>query len=256
MPQDETVDYQLRGVRYLYDNSIGVDSFNSAYPFSAVAGSGETLIVPVISPVVGQANGATGSAILEMANTLNKKISVALNLYDQSGKKRLYSKTYSLKAYSSAHLQLDTLLGNSTGLLTAKGSHTGSLIASVVHYGRTESGGVRNLYAVPMREPIGAAFRGSYNTYLNQGCRLYLGNASSAKETVTVSLKQNDGGSPINDYSLTVPGRGVIAEDICAKSPRNVYGVVTVKAAKAKRIYGVVVREGEGDRYKIVTPIR
>jgi hypothetical protein len=100
------------------------------------------------------------------------------------------------------------------------------------------------------------AFKGSYNTYLNQGCTLYLGNSASAKETVTVSMKQNDGTSPVKDYSLTVPGRGVIAEDICAKSPKNFYGVVTVTATKPKRIYGVMVRKGEGERYKMATPLR
>jgi alpha-tubulin suppressor-like RCC1 family protein len=248
VPTDNTVDYQLRGIRYLYDNSSSADSFTSAYPFSAAVGSGETLIAPV--------DTAAGSAILELANTLNKKVSVALNLYDQTGKKRLYSKTHNLKAYSSLHLPLDTLLAHSTGLLTAKSSHTGSLIGNVVHYGRTDNGGVKNMYAVPLKEPIGAAFKGSYNTYLNQGCTLYLGNSATAKEIVTISMKQNDGTSPVKDYSLIVPGRGVIAEDICAKSPKNVYGVVTVTAAKPKRISGLVVRNGEGERYKIATVIR
>ncbi len=248
VPTDNTVDYQLRGIRYLYDNSTGADSFTSAYPFSAAVGSGEMLIAPV--------DTSAGSAIMELSNTLNKKVSVTLNLYDQTGKKRLYSKAHSLKAYSSLHLPLDTLLAHSTGLLTARSSHTASLIGSVVHYGRTNSGGVKNMFVIPLREPIGAAFKGSYNTYLNQGCTLYLGNSATAKEKVTVSMKQNDGTNPVKDYSLAVPGRGVLAEDICAKSPKNVYGVVTVTANKPKRIYGIVVRQGEEERYKMATPLR
>ena len=112
------------------------------------------------------------------------------------------------------------------------------------------------MYAVSLREPIGTAFKGSYNTYLNQGCTLYLGNSATAKEKVTVSMKQNDGTTPVKDYSLTVPGRGVVAEDLCAKSPQNVYGVVTVTATKPKRVYGVVVRNGEGERYKMATAMR
>ena len=253
VPEEDRVDYQLRGIRYLYDNSSGRDSFTSAYPFNAAVGSGETLIAPVNT---GSTTGNSTSAILELSNTLGKKVSVTLKLYDKTGKKRLYSKTHSLKAYSSQHVSLDTLLAHSTGLLIAKSSHTASLIGSVVHYGRTDSGGVKNLYAVPLREPVGTTFKGSYNTYLNQGCTLYLANSATAKETVTVSMKQNDGTNPVKDYSLTVPGRGVIAEDICAKSPKNVYGVVTVTATKPKRISGLVVRNGEGERYKMATALR
>ena len=249
VPQDDSVDYQLRGVRYLYDNSDGHDSFTSAYPFSAAVGSGEKLIAPVDT-------SSARSVFLELSNTLGKKVSVSLTLHDKTGKKRLYNKTHTLKAYSSLHLPLDTMLADSTGLLTAKSSHPASLIGSVVHYGRTESGGVKNLYAVPLREAVGTTFKGSYNTYLNQGCTLYLANSATAKETVTVSMKQNDGTSPVKDYLLAVPARGVIAEDLCAKSPKDVYGVVTVTATRPKRISSLVVRNGEGQRYKMAIPMR
>ena len=112
------------------------------------------------------------------------------------------------------------------------------------------------MYAVPLQEPVGSIFKGSYNTYLNQGCTLYLSNSAATKETVSVTLSQNDAKNPVNDYSLTVPGRGLLTDDLCAKVPQNLYGVVTVTAANQKRISAVVVRTGEAERYKTATLLR
>ncbi len=152
-PSDKNVEYQLRGVRYLYDNPGGQDSFATAYPFGAVAGSGQALLAPV--------DTREASAIIELANTLPKKGSVALKVYNNTGKKLLYDKIHSRKDYSSLHIPLDTVLSKTTGLVVARGSHNGSLLGSVVHYGRQDSGAVLNMYTVELREAAGRIFKGS-----------------------------------------------------------------------------------------------
>lgn len=248
VPDDKMVEYQLRAVRYVYDNAGSEDSFFTAYPFNSLAGSGEALVAPV--------DTTESSAILEISNTLSKKVSVRLKLYDKSGAKLLYNKAYLLKAYSTMHLPLDSLLTSRQGVVIAKGSHVGGIIGNVVHYGREASGGVRNMYAIELREPIGTALKGSYNTYLDQGCTLYLANAASAKEKVRISMQKSDGTSPVGDYSLTVPAHGALAEDICSKAGKNTYGVVSVTASAPNHIYGVVLRKGAGGRYKMGTGLR
>ena len=177
-------------------------------------------------------------------------------LYDPTGKRRLYNKTHNLKAYSTEHLNLETFVANTVGLLVVKASQPGSIIGSVVHYGRNDTGGIRNLYAMPLWEPVATSLKGSYNTYLKQGCTLYLSNSGSSNEKVTIGMKQSAGSNSGSAYTVTVPGHGVVLEDICAKAPSNVYGAVTVTASRAKRIYGVIVRKGNRDRYKIATKVR
>lgn len=247
MPRDGDVDYQFRGIRYLYDNPGNIDSFTSAYPFDPAAGSGETLIAPV--------DTTSSNAVLEIANTLSKKVNVNIILYDKTGKTRLYSKNHVFKGYASEHIELDRLLVNSSGLVVVKGSHTGSIIASAVHYGQTATYGLKNMYAVALQQPLSKIMKGSYNTYLNQGCTLYLGNASSSNQKVRISMKQSDGTRPTKDYDKTVPARGVLAEDLCSKSPSNVYGVLTLTASNPDRIYGVLVRNGDAGRYRMSTAV-
>ena len=248
VPTDNRQDYQLREIRYLYDNPGATDSFASALPLRSMVGSGQTLIAPV--------DTSSGTATLELANMLSKTIRVDLKIYYQTDKKLLYRKKLRLKKYETKHLSLADILGKNQGLIVAKASEIGGLAGTVIHYGLKSSGGLQSMYAIDLREPIGKTMQVSYNTYLNQGCTLYLANLASSSQNVRISMQQTNGTRPVRDYTLTVPGHGVTPEDLCAKSPKNVYGVVTVTASNPKRIYGVVVRTGEGERYKMATPLR
>src|SRR5690606_33604488 len=121
-------------------------------------------------------NGA--SSILELSNTTNKLNKVAVTVYDSEGLKKL-GMTLDLKANSSHHVIMDTVLNGKQGLAVVKGSQPEGLIATAMQYGRTPTNGINYLYGIRASEAVGQTLKGSYNTFLDQQCRLLLANPTS-----------------------------------------------------------------------------
>lgn len=98
--------------------------------------------------------------------------------------------------------------------------------------------------------------KGSYNTYLGQGCRLLLVNSSEATVSSTVTMRAQDGSSVLTGAALDTPAHGLTDFDLCAASVSGAYGTVVVQPATANTTYANVLRIGSAESYRFSTAVR
>jgi len=251
-PASTTAKFQLRNVRYYY-RADGVtvplgEDFESAFQLEGLVGSGQVLTVPL--------DTANASSVLEIANTRNEEVKAEVSIYAATGGTALHHQTYKLKPHATYHLITDAILNGSQGLATVQGNKPGSVIATAMQYGRTETLSLQTVYGLQASEPMGTTMRGSYNTYLKQGCRLLMANPTSAEVITKVSMKRYDGTTVKLGEDFAVPANGLTDYDLCAQEQENVYGVVTVQPQTPNTIFATVLRIGENEQYRFPTPVR
>ncbi len=255
-PKNKNAKFGLRNVRYFYDTSgFSGNSFATAFQLEGAAGNGSPLAVPL--------DVRDGSSILEISNTTNSKIEVEIEIYDLTG--FIFDTVIELDAHSSHHLITDSLfskrllahnLYNSQGIAIIDSKTPESVIATVMQYGRDENLKLKYLYGIQAREAFGKTLRGSYNTFLDQGCSLLLTSPSNLIENATISMTRSDGTVVVNKEPVSIyPGR-ITNYDLCSKEIPDTYGVVTVVSENKNVIVGTVVRQGKDDQYRFPTPLR
>ena len=244
--------FQLRNVRYYYRaDGVNVplgDDFDSAFQLEGVIGSGQLLTVPL--------DTHNSSAVLELANTRNEEVKAEVTIYPATGGTPLHQQTYKLKSHATFHLIVDSLLNGQEGIATVQGSKPESVIATAMQYGRSETLGIQTIYGIQGNEALGTVMRGSYNTFLRQGCRLLMANPTSAEVATTVSIKRYDGTEVEAGRDFRVPAHGLTDYDLCGQDQENVYGVVTVQPQTPNTIFATVLRIGENEQYRFSTPVR
>ena len=252
IPQVNTVPFQLRNVRYYYRaDGISVplgDDFDSAFQLEGLVGSGQVLTVPL--------DTENSSAVLELANTLNEEANAEVTIYAATGGEALHHQTYKLKPHATYHLITDSILKGRQGIATVKGNKPASVVATAMQYGRTATLGLQTSYGIQASEALGTAMRGSYNTFLKQGCRLLLVNPTATEARATISMKRYDGTNVELGRLLAVPAHGLTDYDLCGQDEEDVYGVVTVQPEIRNTIFATVLRIGESEQYRFPTPVR
>lgn len=247
LPDNPNAAFQLRNVRYFYDNAGTADTFMAAFQLEGMVGSGELLAVPL--------DASIGSAILELANSSDSPISVVVDIYNASGT-LLEEKSHSLPAHGSEHVITDTILNGAQGAATIRGSALESVVATAMQYGRNATLGINYLYGIAAKQALGTVLRSSYNTFLNQGCHLLLVNPGAAAATATVSMVRYDGTNVLPGEQLSVSAHGLVDYNLCVKDAADNYGVATVQAQTANTLVASVVRLGANDTYRFPTPVR
>ena len=251
-PTRSDAPFQLRNLRYYYRaDGVSVplgDEFDSALQLEGVVGSGQLLTVPL--------DAENSSSVLEMANTLNEELKVEVIIYAASGGSALHHQTYKLKPHATFHLITDSILRGGQGIAIIKGNKITSIIATAMQYGRTETLGINTVYGIQASEPLGTIMRGSYNTYLKQGCRLLMANPTDHVVKATISMKRYDGTKVELGRLLAIPAYGLTDYDLCREDQENVYGVVTVQPENSNTIFATVLRIGENEQYRFPTPVR
>ena len=246
-PDNSDVPFSLRNVRYFYDNPGGQNTFVTAFQLEGMVGSGERLTAPL--------DTTTGSSILEIANTTEASQIIAVKIYNSTGT-LLDSQSVNLPAFGSAHIITDSILDNAKGIATIEGRAVSGVIAVVMQYARTSTAGIDYLYGIQAREALGDVLRGSYNTFLGQGCRLLLVNPAEFAATANVRMVRFDGEVVLPGMDMPIPGHGMVDYNLCANDDADVYGVVTVQPSTANTIVAHVVRTGANNSYRIPTPVR
>lgn len=248
-PADNTVPFRLRNVRYYYAvPDFSSDEFHTAAQFDGQRGSGSLLSAPL------DTNGS--SAIVEISNVSAQTNSVVAQVYTASGA-LVHTQLIELAPYASYHLITDTILNGQGGTALIQGSVTGGLIATAMQYGRDTGGHLLHMYGAPAEEALGVALKGSYNTFLGQGCRLKVTNPTDTQRSITVKMRRNDGTDVLGSgVQLAVPARGLLDYDLCANEIADVYGVVTAEPDQPNTVTGTVIRLGHADDYRFPTKLR
>lgn len=246
-PETDRELFQVRNVRYFYDNPQQFDSFDTALSVEGMVGNGRDLAVPLDSD--------KASTVLEISNTLNKPTSVNVDFYDTSGLKR-DTWIFTLKARSSRHIIVDPILQGASGMAIVHSNKRNSLIAMAMHYVRTEDGGIRYMYGVRASEALAATMRGSFNTFLQQRSWLLLSNASDQELVVQLQMTRSVGARDSfvsEEVVLAASGsRKILLNDYLVGEE---YGVVTASAEREQSLIAWVVRERENE-YVVTTPVR
>lgn len=246
-PDDESASFQMRNVRYLYDNQWGIDTFDGAFQLEGAIGSGERLAVPL--------DTVTGSSIVEVANTTSGDITVTVAIYSAAGDE-LSEEDYSLPAYGSVHVITDGILAGGQGIAIIQGSVRESVIATVMQYERTATAGIDFLYGIAAKQALGSTLRGSYNTFLGQGCWLLLVNPTGSDVSTNISVTRQDGTEVLAGTDVSVPSFGLLPFDLCINDSADNYGIVTVQPGAANSIVAWVIRVGYNNGYRFPTPVR
>lgn len=248
-PEEAEASFQFRNVRYYYNNpDFSANEFMTASQFEGLRGSGKLLVAPL--------DTSSGSAIVEISNVSNLENEVAVQIFSKSGS-LLHSGGYAIPPQGSYHLISDPILNGAKGIVRVQGSVAGGLVVTAMQYGRAADGALLYQYGTAAREALGSALRGSYNTYLGQGCDLQLSNATATSQPVTLKMKRLDGTNVLGSgVQLTVPANGLLSLEICSNDIPDTYGVVTVEQQNANTLVGSVVRKGFAEQYRFPTPLR
>lgn len=252
VPAIPTSRFQVRNVRYYYDNPSALPSFSAAYPWEGFKGTGVKTILPL--------DTRSSDATIFVSNTTGAKVTAELVIYSHRGEiiKSLSSK---LSAHATWSVSASSYLRSTEGIARISSPSTaGSLIASVTQVLHTSEGGIQTLYAVHASQPLGSVLRGSYNTFLSQGCRLLMANSTSDPVTVSLSMKRYDGTALLKGKLLTVAGNGLSDYNLCGNEKTPAYGIVTIQPPVVDSISAIVLRQGVsdgvGDSYRFPTPVR
>jgi hypothetical protein len=247
LPDRNDIPFELRNVRYLYDNMGSEDSFSTAFQLEAGYGSGDVMSVPLTT------EGET--SIIEVSNTLEQNVNTVVQVFNADGT-LISNFFFVLAGHASRHLILDSVLGpNVKGVARIHGSAPGSLIATAMQYGRKADGSIRYMYGLAAKVPFGTVLRGSYNTFLEQDSELVLTNASDSEQNVAVSVKRFSGETQQMASSLRIPAHAVRVLRINDVEPSDVYGVATVQGQAQNSVIAWMNRRRASD-YVIPAPVR
>ena len=228
VPDNLLAKFKFDAARYLYDNQVYANSFESAFLLPALVGSGELLGVPYST--IG------ASSVLEIANTTNAAVTATVKLYGQAGGAELLTQVIPLPAKGSYHLILDGLAVNQRGLATIQGDKANSVIAVAMQYQRRPDGSVRHLYGVSGVPAIGIELVGSYNTWISQLAEVWFLNLGDASETTSLTLTRSTGEQPVVGESVVVPAKGLTVLSLNDREQPDNYGRIKVQGSNPHKI--------------------
>ena len=233
VPDSLTARFKFDAIRYLYDNAVLANSFESAFLLSGLTGSGELLGMPY--DTVGS------TAVVEVANTLNHSVNATLKIYSTGGS-LLDTLVVPLVAKASAHIILDSLAPGQEGLVTVQGDALNSIIAVAMQYRRRADASVEYLYGVSAVPALGSELVSNYNTWLDQEAELWLMNLADANSNATVVMTRWSGELPMQGANIVVPPKGLKIVSLSDAEVDDQYGVLRVCSEKNELVAWVFRR--------------
>jgi len=197
-------------------------------------------------------------SVLEMVNALTQDVIVVLTLRNTMGEE-IFNESFNLADHETRHVILNAYIEGDIGSISLTSGVNGSLYASLMSYGHDINDEFSNVTAWRTDSPAGSELSGSYNTYLGQSCEMFLQNTKAETVDVTISMTRV-GGEAINHSTLNVPlsmpEHSTRVIDICALDNADKYGSIRVTSSTPGAVVGSVVRQGAGDSYRILLPLK
>jgi len=245
-PGNKQAIFQVRNIRYLYDNPWGLNSFATAFQLEGSIGSKGKQVVPLSTE--------SSSAIIELMNPADTATTANVKIFSESGFLK-ESFDFFLAPKSSFHLVTDSILGLGERGVGVVQSPDGSVMAVNMQYKRDTSGSIVSMHGVRARESLGFVLRGSYNTFLGQDSNLVLVNSSDQRSDVYLSMVRADGSAAVLGHSVSVPENGQAQVKLNDFDFSDNYGVVTVHSSGGGVISAWVNRNKPGN-FTIPTILR
>jgi hypothetical protein len=252
-PASREIPFQLRNVRYLYNNSQGLEMFDTAIQLESMYGSGGLLTSPL--------DTRGGSAVLELLNTSDKKNRVEVSIRSRAGEEK-YKKVLTLAPHGTIHIiadDEDKLGADSLGLALVQGQHRGGLIAVSMHYVRKADGSIHSMYGIPAIAPAGTLLRSSYNSFLGHDSVLLLLNPRQKTESANLDIAdsrgERSGGHEEGGIDFIVAPQALTEVPLSGYLKENEYGVLTLQLETPNSLIAWILRK-RGTEYVIPTPAR
>ena len=247
IPETASQKFQLRNVRYAYDNPSMQNSFATAFQLEALKPSAERLVAAFDTT-------QNQMSVLELANVTDAAIVVDVELFFGSSS-MVYQ--YELEAMETRHLILNELVpAESIGMARVQSDTGDSLLSVVMQYARFNNGKIANMYGLALRPALGSEIRGSFNLHLGQETDVVLLNDSAQAQTVQVSLIAENGEDFSNGYiSVSLPANSTTVFPVGNIVPEDRYGVIKVSGMQINTLVGYALRRRELE-YVMPTPLR
>ena len=246
-PVSKNTRFLVRNMRYYYDNSIGAESFSSAYQIEARPGNSQKLFAPF--------DTTEGKSVLDIGNTAAVEMASSVKIYSRTGK-LLKSLTIKLAPQSTYSINLKKYAVGQSGMVEVYASKLPGIVAVITQASLDANGSLINALAIPAAEPLGTELKGSYNTFLSQTCKLVLINSNDNAATFELSMRSSTGAIPLRGYKAQIPPKGSFELMLSDKAASNTYGTVSVVQKTPHSLVGQIIRIGNNASYRIVTPMR
>ena len=234
-PDNATAKFRMRQNRYFY-GATGLADLVEAVSLPAKRGNGEKLVAPF------DTQGRT--VALEISNTTGSAITVSTSVRDATGTATASQPPLlGIPAKGTRGLVLNEYLASGLGNVQIDSDTTASMIVNLVEYGRTADGSL--LYANPSSpsEALGATTSSSYNSFLNQACRIRVASCTNSEETAKVTMTRFDGTVVLNQQTVTVAANGAAELDLCTNETQQAYGETLLEASGEGTLVAEVIRQ-------------
>jgi uncharacterized repeat protein (TIGR01451 family) len=235
-PQDSSGKVRLRQNRYYSANtSPAIGDIVAAASLSAQRANGETLLASF--------DTRQKTAALEISNTTDSQIEATVFVRNAAGEPTANQpESITLEPRATASVLLNEFLAEGLGIVGVDANAAGSIVVNRMEYGRTSTGSLTYANPLPLQQALGVTIKGSYNSYLEQQCRIRVANSSSSEQSVQVSVVRFSGETVLDGETLSVPANGAAELEICSLESESAYGEVTLEAETAGVIGAESVR--------------
>ncbi len=247
-PDSTTAKFRMRQNRYYY-GATGIADLVEAISLPAKRGIGEKLLAPF--------DTRNRTVALEISNTTDSAITITTIVRDENGTVTSNQPPLlGVPAKGTRGLVLNEYLASGLGNVQIDSDTTGSMIVNIVEYGRATDGSL--LYANPSspQEALGMNVSSSYNSFLNQACRVRVASCTAGTETAKVTMTRFDGTVVLNKQSITVPGNGSVELNLCSNETQQAYGATLLEATTNNVLAAEVIRQNAEGTIEFGGPLK
>ena len=233
-PNSSTAKFRMRQNRYYY-GSAGLTDLVEAVALPAKRGTGATLTAPF--------DTRDRTAALEISNTSAASITITTEVRDEIGSlTSSQPPVLMVPAKGTRGLVLNDYLSAGLGNVKISSDTGESLIVNLLEYGRDSSGSLQ--YASPSspRQPLGTTLLGSYNSFLNQSCRIRVANSTAAAVSAEVTMTRFDGSVVLDKQNILVPARGAKQLSLCNNETQGAFGEVKLDTTSSAALVADIIR--------------
>ena len=239
-PQDPISPYLAQLSRYGGNNQPGSNPTDYEFAFNLVAkvGNGQRQLSPI-------STGAGAENWLELVNTTDGEIEVAIEIYNNNGEV-LSNQSVTISAFAQQHLNVGTLLAaGDSGTVSVTSNTANSVIGTSMFYFRNSDGSIAAMYGSQLTEPFGNSLSSSYNLFLGMDNWLRVSNITDQAIELTLSVYASGGGS-VNTSTVNLEPRAGVDFGIHNAGQFDTVadsiGIITIETDSSAGIFSELLR--------------
>jgi len=234
-PSGNNASFLLRNIRYYYDNSFLIPSFDTAVQMTGAYGSGRDQYMIV--------DTENALSVVEIINTLAVEVESEFKLRDENGI-LLFTGIVEIPAKGSFHYIVNQHLpSGQKGSVEVKASDPNAIIAHALQYVQKANLGIEYISSLPAEQEYHLTLNGEYNTFIGQDAELVILNTRSASSNGDWNLSDSLGNSLFANLSFSTLPKARTSIDVDALVSDDSYGGLTLESDVLGSYVAWIVRE-------------